>query len=275
MIEAKLKLWRTLSIATLATTGAFSLAGCEGEAGEQGAAQHGEAGEAAAPAASGEAGEAALGEAGGEHGEAGTAGAYAGVEGSARTALRIQHLRGFLLVARETPDSAEAGALVSQGLLEVYEPARAQFGTLDAALVRAAGLEALDGADRARATQRIDAALAALDRAQGPVGAGAADLTARMLDIATGLYASVNGPDGIDAVEYQHSFGAALAARDALRRGERALRAANAARYAEALSEVDRFVALWPAPTAPDTPATLAQVSAQAARVRLALSAFL
>jgi hypothetical protein len=281
MIETKLKLWRNASVAALA---GISLAACApgGEGGEGGEAggergnAHGEAGEAgAAPAApGGEGGEAAIGEAGGEHGEAGVQTAYAGIDGPARTALRLQHLKAFALVAQQVaaagkPD--EAAVLVAQGLLEVYDPAADQFGAFDPAPAREAA--AATSADAAK----IAAAIAAIDAAQASVQAQAnpADIAARMADMAAGLYAHVVTPIGVDPIEYQHSYGMALAARDALVRGEAALKRQNAARYAEALAEVDRFIALWPGATAPETPATHRAVVAQASRVRLALSAYL
>jgi hypothetical protein len=96
-----------------------------------------------------------------------------------------------------------------------------------------------------------------------------------MVDISTGLYRGVVGPDYVDLVEYQHSLGAALAAREALVAGEGALRARNAARYEEALREMNRLIALWPQPTAPEQPTTNREVLAQASRVKLALSSFL
>ncbi|MGE0044589.1 MAG: hypothetical protein AB7J28_03995 [Hyphomonadaceae bacterium] len=278
MIETRLKLWRSVGAAALAA-GALGIVSCgpNGEAGEASGDAH-QAGEAAIGETGGEAGEAAAGESGAEHGEAGVADAYAGTDGALRTALRLQHLKGFVFAAQRASEGntgADAGVLVSQGLLEVYDPAADQFGSLNADAVRAAGLEALDGQPRPLVAQRLSAAIAAINQAQAPLNADAAQLTARMIEISTGLYTHVNGPDGVDPVEYQHSMGAALAARDALTRGEGVLRARNAARYDEALRELNRLIELWPTPSAPETPATLAQVSAQASRVRLALSSFL
>jgi hypothetical protein len=85
----------------------------------------------------------------------------------------------------------------------------------------------------------------------------------------------VNRAEGVDAIEYQHSLGAALAARDALVQGERTLRARDAAHYEEALRETDRLIALWPAPQAPEHPATYRQVLTQASRAKLALSSLM
>jgi|CXWL01.1.fsa_nt_gi hypothetical protein len=279
MISWKLKLWQTAG-----TAAALSLAACGGEGGtggeagaggEGGEAAQGEAG-GAAPAAGGEAGEAAIGEGGGEHGEAGVVTAYAGVTGDQRTALRLQHLKGFLLVAgvvAEGDTTEEAGVLVSQGLLEVYDPAADQFGGFDAAPVRGAA----DGANlsRQQMTQRIQAGEAAIDTARGALEVDYAALTARMLDISSGLYQNVIQADFVDPIEYQHSMGAALAARDALVAGEATLKAANARAYDDALAELNRYIALWPAATAPEAPTAYRNVLAGSSRVRLALSPFL
>lgn len=276
MITWKYKLWQRAGAAA-----ALSLAACGGEGGAGGeagangeggeAAQHGEAGEASPPGASGgEAGEAAIGESGGEHGEAGVATAYAGVVGDQFVALKLQHLKGFLLVAERVAESGattEAGVLVQQGLLEVYDPATDRFGTLNVAPLRAAA--------EAASAQSIGAGEAAIDAAKIGLTIDHAALTARMLDISAGLYQHVIQADFVDPIEYQHSLGAALAARDALVAGEATLKASDERAYTNALAEVDRFIALWPAANAPERPATYAQVLAASSRVRLALSPFL
>lgn len=277
----KFKSWRTASIAALA------LAACgggeTGEAGGESGGEMGEEGEGAisGPAsAGGESGEAAIGESGGESGgeagEAGAASAYAGLAGDQITALRLEHLKGFLLVAEkvaETGASDEAAVLVAQGVLEVYDPFAEQFGTLDVAPVRAAA-EAL-GQSQAEVEQRIDTALAAIDAARAPLNVNSAVLAARMVDISTGLYSLVVQEDFVDPIEYQHSLGAALAARDLLDDGEQALRRADARAYGEADAEIDRFLALWPTPIAGETATPYSQMLAQASRVRLALSPYL
>lgn len=257
MISWKYKLWRNASAAAL-------VAACSQPAEAPPAAET----HAAAPASGGEAGEAAIGEAGGEHGEAGVATAYAGLEGEARAALRLQHLKGFVLVAQQVGargSADEATMLVQQGLLEVYEPAHDQFAALDVGPVRSAADDIGNAA----------AALAALNTAQSRLDANQADVTARMLEIATGLYQHVVQDGFVDPIEYQHSLGAALAARDALATGRASLRGRDAVAYDEAQAELDRFVALWPAPSAPETPAAYPDVLRQASRVRLALSPFL
>src|SRR5690606_9981274 len=122
---------------------------------------------------------------------------------------------------------------------------------------------------------QIAPALAAIDTARAPLEADYVAIAARMSDIAAGLYQHVVQPDFVDPIEYQHSFGAALAARDALVAGEAALRAKNATAYANALAEADRLVALWPSTTPSETPAAYRDVLAATSRLRLALSPFL
>lgn len=276
MIKITLKHWRAAGLAA----GLSMVAACGGEGGAGGeageAGEGGEAGEAgaSAPAPSSATATAPAGE-GGEAGEAGAASAYAGVSGDQLTALRLQHLRGFVMAASAVAaegQTAEAAVLVQQGLLEVYDPAPAEFGSLNADLVRAA----TDGSlDQTQLTARLRAAEAEIARAEGSLDVDDAALVARMIDISTGLYQSVNQGDFVDPIEYQHSMGAALAAQSALSAGASELRGENARAFTEAQAEVQRFVALWREPVAPEQPASYAQVLAQGSRVRLALSPFL
>jgi hypothetical protein len=268
MITWKLKSWRTAGVAATA----LGLAACGGEAGEAGG-QGGEGGEAGV---SGEAGEAAAppaAAAGGEAGEAGAASAYAGLSGDQLTALRIQHLRGFVMAAaavNANNQPAEASVLVQQGLLEVYDIAPDEFGGLNVDIIRAAADASLN---RAQMMQRIRASDAEFDRVLGTLDIDYAILTVRMVDIATGLYQGVVQEDFVDPIEYQHSMGAAQAARASL--NQNALQRRNLSAFLEAQSELDRFVELWPQATAPERPASYSQVLAQGSRVRLALSPFL
>ena len=97
----KLKLWRNVGAAAM-------VAAC----GQTSAP----APEPVIPAASGEA---AIGETGGEGG--GAMSVYAGLSGDQRTALRLQHLKGYVLAAQRIVEGdrpADAGVLVQQGLLE-------------------------------------------------------------------------------------------------------------------------------------------------------------
>lgn len=284
MIAWKFKAWRTVGAAA-----ALSLAAaCGGEggagapAGEGGEGEGGgEAREAAvtAPAApaGGEAGEAARGEGGGEAGEAGAASAYAGLSGDQLTALRLFHLKGFVMAAArvvEEDKPAEAGVLIQQGLLEVYDVAPDQFGALDVAIIR----NATDGSslNRAQMMQRIRASEAEIERAIEAIGdVNYAVQAARMVDIATGLYQHVNQADFVDPIEYQHSMGAAYAARSAMVLGQQQLRSENVRAYSEAQGEINRFTQLWATPEAPERPTPYNQVLAQGSRVRLALSPYL
>jgi hypothetical protein len=255
MGSMKFKLWRGIGAAAVLTAAACSPA-------EQ-APTAADSAETPAPAPGAEA------PAGGEAGEAGAATAYAGVSGPQLTALRLQHLKGFVLVAQRVAQGGgadEAAALVGQGVLEVYDHALpAEFGALNIAPLRAASGDAA----------QIGAALAAIDAARAPIETDHAALAARMSDIAAGLYQGVVQPDFVDPIEYQHSLGAALAARDALVSGEATLRAENAAAYASALAELDRFIALWPQTSPTTAPAAYRDVLAASSRVRLALSPFL
>ncbi|MGD9967780.1 MAG: hypothetical protein AB7T59_14765 [Hyphomonadaceae bacterium] len=289
MIAWKYKYWRTLGVA--ASTLGLAACGEGGEAagdngqGEGGEAAQGEGGGATPAAASsdggGEAGEAARGESGGEHGEAGVISAYAGLSGDQLTALRIQHLRGFVMAAAKMMDGAgafrgepaDAAVLVQQGLLEVYGPATDGFGTLDVAPLR----EAAAGGDlsREQLSQRLHAAEAELSRASAALDVDEAQLVVRMVDISTGLYQHVLADGAADPVEYQHSLGAALAAQQALQLGQTELRSADNAAYARAATEISRLVALWPSREPPQNPATYQQVLVQGSRVRLALSPYL
>lgn len=286
MIAWKFKLWRTAGAAA-----ALGLASC-GEAGiDSGEGGHGEAGEAtqgegggATPAVasgSGETGEAAIGEGGSEHGEAGVVTAYAGLTGDTLTALRIQHLRGFVMAAAKivedrgsfSGEPADAAILVQQGLLEVYDTAPDQFGTLDVTSLR----EAAAGTSftRAQMMQRLRDAQEALTHAIGQLDFDEAQLVVRMIDISTGIYQQAIIDGVADPIEYQHSMGAALAAQQALLLHQNELRRANLGAFSRASGELNRYVALWPSREPPTNPATYQQVLVQGSRVRLALSPYL
>lgn len=279
MIGWKLKLWRGVGAAA-ALTLAAACGGEGGAAGPAGEGGEGEGGESAVTAPAGEGGAAAPaasgGGEGGESSEGGAASAYAGISGVQLTAVRLQHLKGFLMIAESVAGEnmpAEAAVLVQQGLLEVYDAAPTDFGSLNVDIVRAAGDVSLD---RAQRVTRLRAANTEIDRASGALAeVDQAALAARMVDIATSLYQSVNQGDAVDTIEYQHSMGAALAARDALRRGATDLRRENAAAFTEAQTEAGRLVALFQEPVAPARPAAYRDVLAQGSRVRLALSPFL
>jgi hypothetical protein len=272
MITLKPRLWRTLSHAALAGAGALTLAACEpgGEAGgETGAAAgaHGEAGESGA-----EHGATPTGEAG----EAGISGAFEGLSAEQRAAVRLQQLKGFYMAAdtlMTEPDLVPAGILIGQGILEVFEAFPSDMAGYDVTPAQAAFRLGQNGGAQPEMARNLSAAMAGVDARITASGVSGTLIAARMVDVTEGLYRHVDRGEGVvDAVEYQHSFGAALAARDALVRDEARLRRANAAAYAEALRELDALIALFPGPEAPETPAALQQVLAQGSRAKLVLS---
>jgi hypothetical protein len=123
--------------------------------------------------------------------------------------------------------------------------------------------------------QRIRASEAEIERVLRTLDVDYAVLVVRLVDISTGLYQNVVQADFVDPIEYQHSMGAAYAARSALTVGQDELRRENLRAFLEAQGELNRFVGLWAATTAPERPASYQQVLAQASRVRLALSPYL
>lgn len=281
-IERKIRLWRGVGAA--AVIGAsLGLAACGGEGGESGekagaakaglAGEGGEAGEsgAAAPAAA-----AAPAPVGGETGEAGAADAYAGLQGGARTAVRFQHLKGFLLAAQASAKAGmveEAGVLVGQGALEVVDAAPAELPGFARADLDSIEQLAFQSPTNQKMVDAIGKATVKIDDLQRKGGGIDAELVRRMLALTRGLYGQVFPADGgVDTVEYQHSLGAVLAAQDALAKAGIGLKAKDPARYATAQAEMAKLVALWPGPTAPETPTTKRDVLAQIARVELALS---
>ncbi|HEX6860945.1 MAG TPA: hypothetical protein VF138_12200 [Caulobacteraceae bacterium] len=242
------KLW-TASIAVLLAATACSAEG--GEAGEKG--------EATPAAAVGEGGEGGN-EGGAGAGEAGARSAYAAVPAESRVALRLAHLKGFLLIARKQTDGADAAAaLVGQGMAEVYDaqPGAFQSAGLDKAV--------LDKAAQTGAPADIDAALKAIDAAQGKAKGDSAAVVKGLTDISGGLYQGVIADGAVDPIEYQHAYGAALAA-------QQAAAASSDPRVKAAKSDVDALVAMFPAPSAPEKPTPVSQVAAQASRIELALS---
>ena len=251
------KLWTAVGAAAL-------LAACSpgGEAGEGEGGEKGEAG--ATAAAVGEAGEKAGGEGGG--GEAGAQGAYASVPAESRTALRLAHLKGFFLVAEEAlaAEGADAAAaLAGQGMLEVYDPAADAFrrAGVNEAVLRAAAAKG-DAAS-------LQAAIGALDAAGKRVGGDPAAVVSGLTDIAAGLYAGVVQDGAVDPIEYQHSRGAALAAK------AEAANARDNGKVLAATADLDQFLKLWPTVSAPEDPARATppgKVQAQASRIQLALS---
>lgn len=242
------KLW-TASVAIL-----LAAAACSGEGGEAGDAVAANT----APAV-GEGGEGGA-EGGAGAGEAGAQSAYTAVPAESRVALRLAHLKGFLLIAqKQTEGEAAAAALIGQGIIEVYDaqPGAFQSVGLDEAPLRKAA-ESGSAAD-------IDAALKAIEAAQAKAKGDPAAVTKGLVSISAGLYQGVIVDGGVDPIEYQHALGAALAA-------QQVAAGSNDAKLTAAKGDLDKLVALWPAPQAPEAPTPVGQVAAQASRVELALS---
>lgn len=276
MQSFKARLWRGIGAAALV---GGSLVACSpgGEGGEAGAAstQAGEAGEAAVGETGGETGGEAGGgspasTASGETGEAGASDAYAGLTGTARSVVRLQHFEGFLLASdRLLRDGDPQGAaiLTQQGLLEVVDASQADFAGIDLTALRAAATSM----DAAKLTPAIRSAATAIDQQQAKLGGVTPDTVKRMLALTRGLYQEAVAGGGVDPTEYQHSFGAALATANALEELSKTLNGPQAQRAKAAQAEVDRLLAMWPSSTAPTTPTPLGEVIAQTSRVELAL----
>ena len=249
MTSFRPKLWTGVSAAILLSAVAACSEG--GEAGEKG--------DAAPAAAVGEGGEGGA-EGGAGAGEAGAQGAYLSVPAESRVALRLAHLKGFLLIAQKQTEGPEAAAaLVGQGMIEVHDAQPDAF--------QSAGLNVapLQKAAQTGAPSDIAAALSAIEAAQAKAKGDPAAVVKGMVSIAQGLYAGVVVDGGVDPIEYQHALGAALAA-------QQAAETSADPKVKAAKADLDKLVALFPAPQAPETPTPAGQVSAQAARVELALS---
>ena len=203
----------------------------------------------------------------------GEAGAYAGLSGDALVALRLAHLKGYVLAAEAIADNGDvqqAAALIDEGILSVYRPAADEFGALDIVPVRAAA-DAVD-ASYGEFTETLAAAKAAFETAASGLSANRADTALHMTQIATGLYEGVVEDEFVDPLGYQASYGAALAVEDTLEQGGAQLAAMDPRAYEQALLEAMAFAALWPSPEAPRTPSPYSAVLEQAERVGLALS---
>lgn len=263
MIAWKYKFWRAAGVVAIVGATACSPAAPRPEAPVA----------SAPPAATG--GEAGIGESGGEGG--GIASAYAGLEGDQLLAMRLQHLRGYVLAAQRVTHSggapADAALLVQQGLTDVVDPAADQFGAFNVATLRAAARA--EGATNAQMQRRLHAGDAAIETAAQGLRANHADMAVRLVDVATMIYQTIEKPGSVDVVGYQRSMGAVLAARAALASDGDALRQRDPRSVTEGLAELDRLAALYPSATPPAHPATYREVLAQSSRVRLALSPLL
>ncbi|CAN1525613.1 hypothetical protein MCERH10_01216 [Caulobacteraceae bacterium] len=281
MIEFKPRMWTLMGVSAMALVGA---AACQpgGEAGTS--AADGEKAAASSTAGEGE-GEGAkpapapaAARAGGESGEAGAANAYSNVDPASWLGLRVSHLSGFLLVAQKSFEAGqvdEASVLIAQGLLEVYQPDAAELDSKvkDLKPSYEAVVAAIDGK---KSKAEIDAAFAkafkVTQAAQSSAAASDSDVIKGMLGIASGLYSGVVHPDGNDPTEYQHAYGAVLAAEQAFKNAQGKLASKDEKRTAQLAKDVVALVALFPSVTIPEAPAATAAVTAAASRAELALS---
>ena len=186
-----------------------------------------------------------------------TAKIYAATAAADRSGLRLAHLQSYFLVAAQLPDQAAAASLASQGMLEIYD---GQAGTMDA-------LRPDEGVLR-RASVRgsaddIGEALKVLQSGQIKVGGDAKAIARGMTGLAAGLYDSALNGGGVDALEYQRSLGAALAAQSL---------AKNDPRLAKASDDLRALIALWPSAIPPIQPAPAARIHDLAARVQADLA---
>ena len=190
----------------------------------------------------------------------------------------MTHLSGFLLVAQKSFAAGqveEASVLISQGLLEVYQPDAAELDSKIKELKPAydAVVAAIDGK---KSNVEIEAAFAKALKvtaaAQTSAAAPDADVIKGMLGIASGLYSGVVHPNGNDPTEYQHAYGALLAAEQAFKSAQSRLASKDEKRTTQLAKDMAALSALFPSVTIPDAPAATAAVTAAASRAELALS---
>jgi hypothetical protein len=281
MIVFKPRLWMALGVSAIALAG---VAGCQpdGEAGSK--AADGSTSSASSTAGEGE-GEGAKivapapsPSAGGETGEAGASNAYSGVDPASWLGLRVTHLGGFLLVAEKSFKAGqvdEASILIEQGLLEVYDTHAAELSgqAKDLQPSYKAVIAAIDGKKPKGEIERAFAqAFKTTREAQSKAGANQAEVVKGMLNIAAGLYSGVVHPNGNDPTEYQHAYGAALAAVEASEQLSKAKGKDNGGKLAQLRKDVGALIALFPTVTLPEAPASPASVAAAASRAELSLS---
>lgn len=281
MIEFKPRMWTLMGVSAMALAGA---AACQpgGEGGTSGA--DGEKAAASSKAGEGE-GEGAkpapapvAASAGGESGEAGAANAYSNVDPASWLGLRVTHLSGFLLIAEKSflaGQVEEASILISQGLLEVYQPDAPELDrkVKDLKPSYDGVVAAIDGKkSKAEIEAAFKKAFKVTQAAQTSAAASHSDVIKGMLGIAAGLYSGVVHSDGNDPTEYQHSFGAVLAADQAFKATQNELAGKDEKRTAQLAKDMAALVALFPGVTIPDAPAATAAVTAAASRAELALS---
>ncbi|WKL57430.1 hypothetical protein Q1W73_00125 [Asticcacaulis sp. ZE23SCel15] len=254
MIEFKPKLW-TGAAGGLMMLGALSACG---EKPKDGTATKTEDAAASADAAN------TAVVAGGEAGEGGAVLAYSSIPESSRLTLRLQHIKGFLLVGQKVAKSADgtegAAIVIGQGLSEALDPQEPKLAAagLDVAAVRKAA-ETGSEAD-------IKAAIAAIDAAYAKNPGVAKDTAIGMAELTQGLYAEVLKEGIIDPTEYLHSQGAALSLKDLVAR-EKSL--------APIKADVDALAAYWPTTLAPEEAAKIvdkSKVVSSVSRIELSIN---
>jgi hypothetical protein len=282
MIEFKPRMWTLMGLSAMAVVG---LSACGGEGGEAGtkSADGKPAASATAGEGEGEGAKAAVTAAApvpasGESGEAGAQNAYSDIPEGSRLGLRIAHVTGFVLIAQKVYDAGqpdEASVLISQGLLEVYTPNAAVLDT-GAKGLKPAFEKVVAAIDGKKPKAEVDAAFAGAIKLarEAEVASGAApkDIVSGMLSIGAGLYGGVIAQQGNDPIEYQHAQGAALSAKAAFEAQKAKLASQNAARTETLGKDIDTMVALFPAVSLPEKPASVAEVTGAASRAQLALS---
>lgn len=281
MIEFKPRMWTLMGVSAMALAGA---AACQpgGEAGTS--AADGEKAASSSKAGEGE-GQGAkatpapvAASTGGESGEAGAANAYSNVDPASWLGLRVSHLSGFLLVAQKSFAAGqvdEASILIAQGLLEVYQPDAPELDSKVKDLKPSydAVVAAIDGKkSKADVEAAFAKAFKVTQAAQASAAASEIDVIKGMLGIASGLYSGVVHPDGNDPTEYQHAYGAVLAAEQAFKNAQSKLAGKDEKRTAQLAKDIVALVALFPSVTIPEAPAATAAVTAAASRAELALS---
>jgi len=281
MIEFKPRMWTLMGVSAMALAGATACQP-EGEAGTS--AADGEKAAASSKAGEGEgegakpASAPAAASAGGESGEAGAANAYSNLDPASWLGLRVSHLSGFLLIAQKSFAAGqvdEASILIAQGLLEVYQPDAPELDSKVKDLKPSydAVVAAIDGK---KSKAEIEAAFAkafkVTQAARASSAASESDVIKGMLGIGSGLYSGVVHPDGNDPTEYQHAYGAVLAAEQAFKGSQKNLAGKDEKRAAQLAKDLDAVVELLPCVTIPDAPAETAAVTAAASRAELALS---
>lgn len=279
MIEFKLRMWTLMGVSAMALVGA---AACQpgGEGGTSGA--DGEKDAASNMAGEGEGTKPApapvAASAGGESGEAGAATAYSNVDPASWLGLRVTHLSGFLLIAQKSflaGQVEEASILISQGLLEVYQPDAPELDRKVEDLKPSYDgvVAAIDGKkSKAEIEAAFKKAFKVTQAAQTSAAASHSDVIKGMLGIAAGLYSGVVHPEGNDPTEYQHAYGAVLAADQAFKAAQKKLAGKEEKRTAQLAKDMAALVALFPSVTIPEAPAATAAVTAAASRAELALS---